>query len=71
MLGICFGKSRDADSGVYLKKYGQSFWTFISDSPSLYIDIIEPLGFRARERNMMFEQEKLVTITRMIVSFAP
>lgn len=36
---------------------GQSFWAFISGTPDLYTDIIEPLGHRAKEKNEQFLQE--------------
>jgi hypothetical protein len=42
-------------NGDYYKICGQDFWEFISASPHLYIDIIEPLGFSARQRNQDFE----------------
>ncbi len=35
----------------YMKLCGQVFWEFISDVPSLYLDIIQPLGYRAKQRN--------------------
>ena len=32
------------------------FWHFISGSESLYIDIIEPLGYKSKEKNDEFMQ---------------
>ncbi len=37
---------------------GQNFWYLISEDPRLYIDIIEPLGYRAHEHNAAFLTEK-------------
>jgi hypothetical protein len=71
VLGMCFGKMRDSDTGVYLKKHGQSFWTFISGSPRLYLDIVEPLGYEALERNARYETEKQATIKRLAQQFVP
>ena len=68
---MCYGRSRDADTGVYLKKYGQSFWTFISNNPRLYLDIVQPLGHDALERNQRYEAEKQVTIKRLAQEFVP
>ncbi|MFA6440368.1 MAG: PmeII family type II restriction endonuclease, partial [Bacteriovoracaceae bacterium] len=40
--------------GDYFKYCGQKFWEFISGNPQLYIDIIEPLGHKSKERNEDF-----------------
>ena len=49
--GCCYGREGSPDKGDYRKYCGQSFWEFVSGSPTLYTDIIEPLGHRAKERN--------------------
>ena len=51
--GCCYGRLSPAASnkGDYRKIAGQEFWELISGSPSLYTDIIEPLGHQALERN--------------------
>lgn len=49
--GCCYGKDKKPDKGDYYKYCGQKFWTFISGSDSLYIDLIEPLGFEAKKKN--------------------
>ncbi len=69
VLGMCYGKSKDSDQGAYLKLYGQSFWSFISGSPQLYIDIIEPLGHEALRRNEAFQLEKAAASNRLIRGF--
>jgi hypothetical protein len=61
--GCCYGKTRVADQGDYLKLYGQEFWEFISGNSNLYIDIIKPLGHRAKERNEAFQAEYAKVIT--------
>jgi hypothetical protein len=55
--GCCYGKrSRKSEQqGDYVKLCGQRFWEFISGDPELYLKIIEPIGHRARERNIEFE----------------
>lgn len=55
--GCCYGIEHIEDKGDYLKKCGQSFWSFISGDVNLYRTIIEPLGHRARERNEEFQRE--------------
>lgn len=49
--GCCYGKDNRPDKGEYYKYCGQRFWEFISGSKDLYIEIIEPLGHKARENN--------------------
>ncbi|MCK9220957.1 MAG: cytosolic protein [Bacteroidales bacterium] len=49
--GCCYGKDNKSDKGDYFKYCGQRFWDFISGNPDLYIDIIEPLGHKAKEKN--------------------
>ncbi len=67
--GCCYGKTRVADQGDYLKLCGQEFWEFISGNRNLYIDIIEPLGHRAKERNEAFQAEYAKVITRFTGEF--
>lgn len=54
--GCCYGIDNNADKGDYFKYCGQEFWTFISGNENLYLEIIEPLGNNARERNDEFQQ---------------
>ncbi len=54
--GCCYGRDKQPDKGEYFKYCGQQFWEFISDNSTLYTDIIEPLGYVARERNDDFLQ---------------
>lgn len=65
--GCCYGKDNNPDKGDYFKYCGQRFWAFISGDDNFYLDIIEPLGYRAKEKNDAFNQEygKLInTLTR-------
>ncbi len=55
--GCCYGKENNTDKGEYLKYCGQKFWEFISGEEKLYTDIIEPIGFKAKERNQEFIRE--------------
>jgi hypothetical protein len=38
----------------YLKVVGQSFWHLISGNQNLSTEIVEPLGYRAKEHNDTF-----------------
>lgn len=63
--GCCYGKDEHYDKGDYFKYCGQRFWEFISGSKDLYLDIIEPLGFKAKEKS----DEFLQSYTQMINKF--
>ena len=63
--GCCYGIERNSDKGNYFKYCGQRFWQFISGDENLYIDIIEPLGQRAKEKNEDFQ----VSYAQMINKF--
>jgi hypothetical protein len=58
MLAICYGKTKTAVSNGYIKIVGQNFWTYISDNKNLYIDIVEPVGYHAREHNETYHLER-------------
>lgn len=49
--GCCYGKDDTPFKGDYYKYCGKQFWFFISGNPDLYLQIIEPLGHSAKERN--------------------
>lgn len=53
----------------YWKLCGQDFWHFISDTRELYIEIIEPLGFRAKQRNEDFQNAYNEFISRLTRQF--
>ncbi len=58
VLGICYGKVRTSHLRGYLKVVGQNFWYLISGDENLYTDIIEPLGYRAKQHNAKFIKQK-------------
>lgn len=53
--GCCYGRDNKPDKGDYFKYCGQKFWEFISGNDQLYIQLIEPLGHKAKERNDEFQ----------------
>lgn len=55
--GCCYGRNSQENKGDYLKLCGQRFWSFISDNQSLYTEIIQPLGHKAKEYNESFADE--------------
>jgi hypothetical protein len=70
VLGICYGNTRTSYLRGYLKIVGQNFWYFISENKALYTDIIEPVGYRARQHNDSFLDEKNRIINRFTREFA-
>ncbi|MEW5986889.1 MAG: PmeII family type II restriction endonuclease [Chloroflexota bacterium] len=69
VLGICYGKARTGYVRGYLKIVGQNFWYLISENKNLYTDIIEPIGYRAKEHNETFIEEKGKLINRFTGQF--
>lgn len=70
ILGICYGKTKTSYlKRGYFKLVGQNFWTFISGNINLYKEIIEPIGYKAKEHNDQFLIEKNKIINRMTGEF--
>ncbi len=53
----------------YWKLCGQDFWDFIAGNRQLYLEIIEPLGYQAEQRNENFQKEYGKFITKMTREF--
>ncbi len=69
--GCCYGQEPVPDKGDYLKLCGQAFWSFISDGEEeLYTQIIEPLGFEARERNEAFHKVYAAIVNSFTQAFS-
>jgi hypothetical protein len=68
--GCCYGKSNKYEKEEYLKLCGQRFWEFISGNPNLYIEIIEPLGHKAREKNQEFLESYSAVINKFTSEFS-
>ncbi len=70
VLGICYGKTRTTRTkSGYLKVVGQNFWYFISENENLYIDIVEPVGYKAKEYNEEYFQKKNEATNRLVRDF--
>jgi hypothetical protein len=63
--GCCYGRIGQPDKGDYLKICGQDFWELVSGSDRLFVDIVQPLGYQAKERN----EEFLVEYSRILNLF--
>ena len=68
--GCCYGKDKNSDKGDYLKLCGQMFWEFISGDETLYTEIIEPLGHKAKEKNEKFSEEYAKVINKFTREYA-
>jgi hypothetical protein len=69
--GCCYGKDANPHKvGGYLKLCGQDFWALVSGDPTLYCDLIEPLGHQARQRCDEFEAAYGKAQTRFTLKFA-
>ncbi len=53
----------------YWKLCGQDFWYFISDNRDLYTDIIQPLGYRSKQRNGEFLEAYDNFINNLVYEF--
>jgi hypothetical protein len=67
--GCCYGRDSKPDKGDYFKYCGQDFWEFISGDPKLYVEIIEPLGHKSKEKNAEFDKSYGKMINRFEKEF--
>jgi len=67
--GCCYGRDNKPEKGDYQKLCGQPFWSLISGNDSMYQDIVEPLGHRAKERNEEFGKEYAKVANRFTSEF--
>ena len=69
--GCCSGSdNQPGKNGVYFKYCGQRFWEFVSGESDLYLDIIEPLGHLAKEKNEEFAISYAKMLNRFTREFA-
>ena len=68
--GCCFGKDNKPDKGGYLKLCGQRFWELISKDAGLYLDIIEPIGHKAKQKNEEFLESYAQIINKLTLEFS-
>jgi len=69
--GCCYGRdSRPYKKKDYYKYCGQQFWEFISGNSELYLQLIVPLGYEARQRNKEFAEEYSKILNKFTVEFS-
>jgi len=70
ILGVCYGKARTTTKrGIITQVCGQNFWYMISGDESFYRKIVEPLGYKAKERNESFDVRKAEVINKFTGQF--
>ena len=68
--GCCFGKDNKPDKNGYLKLCGQRFWELISGDSNLYIDIVEPIGHKAKQKNDEFFESYAQIVNKLTLEFS-
>jgi len=68
--GCCYGREKNPLKDGFYKYCGQAFWEFISGDSQLYTEIIEPLGYKAKEKNEEFFESYTKMINRFTKEFA-
>lgn len=68
--GCCYGIESQPKKDGYQKICGQEFWQLISDTSTLYTDIIEPLGYQAKEKNEEFLRAYARVVNQFTLQFA-
>lgn len=69
VLGICYGKTRTGYIRGFLKIAGQNFWYLISENKNLYTDIVEPIGYKAKEHNENYHKQRDALVNRYTRQF--
>ena len=70
ILGICYGKAPTTiKKGLIQQICGQNFWFVVSGNKNFYTDIIEPLGYKAKELNDNFNIRKSEIINKFTAEF--
>ncbi|MBR4356635.1 MAG: hypothetical protein IKQ00_01820 [Butyrivibrio sp.] len=68
--GCCYGNdNRTYDDSTHEKYCGEKFWSLISGEPTLFVDVIEPLGYKAKEKNDAYSLEYAQMINKFTGEF--
>ena len=66
----CYGIESQPNKDGYQKICGQEFWELISDNSTVYLDIIEPLAHKAKEKNEEFLNAYAKVVNKFTLKFA-
>lgn len=68
--GCCYGNdNKDYTDSNHEKYCGEKFWTLISGEPTMFVDIVEPLGYKAKEKNEEYAEEYCRMINKFTKEF--
>ena len=67
--GCCYGKDSKPEKIEYIKLCGQRFWELVSGDENLYTELIEPLGYKAKQKNDTFNIEYSKVVNRFTLEF--
>lgn len=68
--GCCYGNdNKGYKNSIHLKYCGEKFWSLISGEPNLFVDIIEPLGYKAKEKNDEYYKDYGSMINKLTMQF--
>lgn len=68
--GCCYGRENQSVKENYYKYCGQNFWEFISGNSDLFVEIVEPLGYKAKEKNEEFNKSYSNMVNKFTKSFS-
>ncbi len=68
--GCCFGRENKIQKKGYFKICGQKFWELISGNERLYLDIIEPIGHKAKQKNEDFYNAYIQVVNNLTLEFS-
>ncbi len=68
--GCCYGRDNNPEKQDYIKLCGERFWKFISGDKNLFVDIIGPLGHRAKQKNEEFLEAYSILINKFTLEFS-
>ena len=68
--GCCFGRDNKPNKNGYLKLCGQRFWEFISGDANLYLEIVEPIGCKAKQKNEEFLENYAQVVNKLTLEFS-
>ena len=68
--GCCYGNDNKGYEDSDHEKYcGEKFWTLISGEPTLFVDIIKPLGTKAKEMNEEYHKAYNQMLNKFVREF--
>ena len=70
ILGASYGRAKSTTKKGFIRQVcGQAFWHLISGKKSFYMDIVKPLGYRAKELNDSFKSRKSELVNKFSGEF--